>query len=404
MRATPVATPVRATPSPNLRFPELQGQRGLAALAVVIFHSYQYDRSGPTARYPLQDSWVHPYLVGLDGMVDWFFVLSAFLLTLPYARALLEGRPLATATEFLGRRAVRIVPLYFIAVLVVWVSRNPTLPGEWRDLVEHLTFTQVYDDQRIFYTIGPAWSLAVEVQFYVVLAVLGGVLARTASRRATPRARLAPLIGAIMLLACLSVAWWVVAGLVQERPATDYSIWLGLPAKLAVFAVGMATAVVVAARPRSLSRRGAWALRAGGIGLALAVMTILDRRDSGASDWVFHTTCAVAFAAVVLAGALGPQSGPWHRASARGFLPWLGLVSYSLYLWHEPLLLHLAGNGLLPAPSASAFWQTVAILLPLSLVAAWVSYWVVEYPFSHLRFFLGEVPDRDLQLERRTAP
>jgi peptidoglycan/LPS O-acetylase OafA/YrhL len=84
-------------------------------------------------------------------------------------------------------------------------------------------------------------------------------------------------------------------------------------------------------------------------------------------------------------------------------LPWLGLVSYSLYLWHQPLLLHLVGNGLLPAPSPAAFLPTVAIVVPLSVLVAWASSWLVEHPTSKLRVFLSDVPSRAPVLERRRA-
>jgi peptidoglycan/LPS O-acetylase OafA/YrhL len=394
-----------AAPSarPDSRFPELQGQRGLAALLIVLFHVYQYDRSGPDGRYPLEDSPLHPLLVGLDGTVDWFFVLSAFLLTLPYARALRDGRPLTTARDFLGRRAVRIVPLYLVAVLIVWVTRNPRLPGDWRDLLEHLTFTQVYDEQRIFFTIGPAWSLAVEVQFYVLIALFGALLSRTAARAATPARRLAPLAAGTAVLLLVSGAWWLVLGVAQDRPAVQYVLWFGLPAKLGVFAVGMAAALVVALVPRALGRAATWSLRGAGVATFLLTAHALVERESGARDWLFHLLCGLAFALVVVAGALGRPRGSWHRLSARGVLPWVGLVSYSLYLWHEPLLLHLAGNGLLPAPSPSAFLPSAAIVVPLALLTAWISYWLVEHPSSHLRVFLSAVPSRELVLERRRA-
>jgi peptidoglycan/LPS O-acetylase OafA/YrhL len=401
--ATDPAPPEAPAGPPDARFPELQGQRGLAAVCVVVFHVYQYDRSGPDSRWPPEGTWGHPVAFGLDGMVDWFFVLSAFLLTLPYARALRDGRPLTSARDFLGRRAVRIVPLYLVAVLVVWVSRNPTLPGEWRDLLEHLTFTQVYDSTRIFWTIGPAWSLAVEVQFYVVVALLGAVLSRTAARAATPARRLGPLVAAITVLAVVSTVWWLVLGVDQGRPATDYPVWFGLPVKLAVFATGMAAAVLVVVVPRTLSRAATWALRGAGAGAYVLTAVLLVDRGSGSRDWVFHALCGLAFTAVVLAGALGRPVGPWHRASASGALPWLGLISYSLYLWHEPLLLHLAGNGLLPTPAPGAFLPTFAIVVPLAVLAAWVSYWLVEQPTSHLRVFLSDVPSRELSLERRRA-
>ncbi len=111
-----------------------------------------------------------------------------------------------------------------------------------------------------------------------------------------------------------------------------------------------------------------------------------------------------AFALIVYAGAAGAQTGIWHRASSRGFLPWVGLVSYSLYIWHEPLLLTLAGRGLLPEQAAASFIPTTAVLLVLSLFVAWVSYWVIEHPASHLRFFFGDAPSGQLQAERRSAP
>jgi peptidoglycan/LPS O-acetylase OafA/YrhL len=394
--------PSRSAISPSLRFPELQGQRGLAALTIVVFHAYQYDRSGSPARFPYEASWVHPYLFGLDGMVDWFFVLSAFLLTLPYATSLRDGRPVQPAGAFLFRRAVRIVPLYLVAVLVVWASRNSSLPGEWRDLVEHLTFTQVYDAKRIFYTIGPAWSLAVEVQFYIVVAAHGVLLGRLARGRPTPAARLRPLVVSIAVLVLLSAAWSAYFHLVADKPHDDYPYWFGLPAKLVVFGIGMAAAVLVAVRPRELSRNATWLLR--GAGIAGFLLACRLRGSSGGADAVFHVACALSFAAVVYAGAVGPARGAWHRASAVGALPWLGMVSYSLYLWHEPLLLELAGHGLIPDPSAGAFVPTVLVLGVLSVLAAWASYWVIEYPASHLRFFLGDVPSRELQAERRAAP
>lgn len=386
-----------AVVSPALHFPELQGHRGLAALTIIVFHAYQYDRVGAAGTYPLQGTWIHPLLLGLDGMVDWFFVLSAFLLTLPFARALRAGHSAQGAKDFLGRRSVRIVPLYLVAVFVVWAWRNPSLPGDWRDLVEHLTFTQVYDRKRIFYTIGPAWSLAVEVQFYLLFALLGVALTRLTRRRRP----LAPLIGAALVLAAASVAWTLVAQLVLQRPHDDYPYWFGLPPKLAVFAVGMLTAVAAVVRPLELSVRATRLLRSAGVaGFAAACFS---RGSSGGADALFHVECALAFAALVYAAACGRQRGMWHRIFASGFLPWVGLVSYSLYLWHEPLLLEVAKHGLLPTASAGAFAPTAALLMIVSLPAAWLSYWVIEYPASHLRFFLSDLPSRELAAERRVA-
>ena len=375
--------PVRATPGDSSHFAELEGQRGLAAVLVVIFHAYQYNRTGEAALHPYEGQPQAVFLLGLDGMVSWFFVLSAFLLALPYARAVLDGRPATSARRFLGRRAVRIVPLYLVSVTVVWAWRNPGLPGDWRDLVEHLTFTHVFDRERIFFTIGPAWSLAVEVQFYVLLAVVGGLAARAGTRIASRRRRTAMLWTGVGALALASVAYAAVMALVVGRPEDDYHIWFGLPVKLVIFAAGMAVAVWYAQRPRSLSRETVWVLR--GSGVLLVGTAMVTRQSSGGGDAAFHALCGLGFALLVTTSVAGPQHGPWHRALRSRALVWMGLVSYSLYLWHEPLLLGLAGLGLLPAPAAAAFPVTATVLVVVGLVVASVSYWVIEYPASHLR-------------------
>ncbi|MDF3149608.1 acyltransferase, partial [Streptomyces sp. T21Q-yed] len=174
----------------TMRSPELQGFRGLAALSTVVFHVWQqyyvYDAQGA---HPPVDN---PYLGALISLevIDLFFVMSAYLLTLSYARAAIDGedrtRP---ARDFLFRRATRILPLYFLAVLLVWSLRNPSLPGDWRDLLEHLTFTHVFDQQRIFYTLGPTWSLSLEIAFYLTLVAVGPPAIRACRRLRTRRAR-----------------------------------------------------------------------------------------------------------------------------------------------------------------------------------------------------------------------
>ena len=362
------------------RFEGLEAQRGLAATGVVVFHAYQYARSGPDAVTPYAGSLLEPLLLGLDGMVDWFFVLSAFLLALPYASAVLEGRPGAAPGRFLARRAVRIVPLYVVAVLLVWAWRNPTLPGEWRDLVEHLLFVQVLDPTRIFWTIGPAWSLAVEVHFSLLLAVLGSAAARWSVGRSA-RARLSLLVAGVAALAAASVAYSVVAAAVLDVPATDWPAWFSLPSKLVVFAGGLALAVLVATRPAPLSRRSARLLA--GAGLAVIVLAAYLRTPTAGGGALFHALTGLGATLVVGATVLRPVA-PTARPVGRA-LALVGLVSYSLYLWHEPLLLGLGGLGLVPTPSPSSFPLTAAVLLAVSLPVAWLSYWLVEHPASNLR-------------------
>ncbi|MBA2264134.1 MAG: acyltransferase, partial [Chloroflexi bacterium] len=161
----------------------------MAALLVVVFHAYQYSREGTgTSREVYTGTLLHLLFHNLEAPVAWFFVLSGFLLFLPFSRAAIEQRGLPSSRGFLLRRAIRLLPPYYLAIVTVWVWRFSGGEEQVRDLIAHLTFTQVFDRVHIFWTIGPAWSLAVEAQFYLLLAALGPVAYAACARLATRRA------------------------------------------------------------------------------------------------------------------------------------------------------------------------------------------------------------------------
>jgi peptidoglycan/LPS O-acetylase OafA/YrhL len=98
----------------------------------------------------------------------------------------------------------------------------------------------------------------------------------------------------------------------------------------------------------------------------------------------FHTVTAVGFGLVVASSVLAPAGS--RRILASPVLALLGLISYSLYLWHEPVMLFLAHHGAFPEPgSAAAFPLGLLVLVPAATLVAWLSYWIVEYPTGTLR-------------------
>lgn len=266
MSATLTAAPAPAAPAPPAsrgRAPELQGYRGLAALSTVLFHVWQeyytYDAAG--SHPPVDSRWLGA-LVSLE-VIDLFFVMSAYLLTLSYARAAIDGGSIRMGRTFLFRRAIRILPLYFLAVLVVWASRNPTLPGDWRDLVGHLTFTHVFDRERIFYTLGPTWSLSLEVAFYLALVALG---------------------------------------------------------PLAVAALA-----------------------------GLYALSYLSDAENFAHTF-YHPIAALLWCTLLYATLhVWPREQPrWHGLLSARWVTAVGLISYSVYIWHEPVMLHRTRRRRLP--------------------------------------------------------
>jgi peptidoglycan/LPS O-acetylase OafA/YrhL len=369
---TPEGAPLRG------RARELEGYRGLVGLTIVVFHVFQYVQQSGAA--------VNPVLASLARFetVDVLFLMSAYLLTLSFARAAVNQTTPQPARQFLFRRAVRILPLYWIGITVVWAIRNPSLPGDWVDLLEHLTFLQVFDRNRIFFTVGPTWSMSLEVIFYGVLVLLGPLAVRVCSRIDERRRRVGVLVAGTVGLWLLPVVWNTVAFTLMNVPFDNWPVYFGPQARFGAFAAGMTLAVVVAARDGRPVFNGAWpaVLRVVGLGIVVAG-ALLSHRDSWAQV-VFHDFAAVGWFLLMASTVLGRSGQVWSRMLSWNVLTWLGLISYSTYMWHEPIMLLLEHVGLI-GRTASSLPLSVLVVLTASVAAGWVSFHVIEKPTSKLR-------------------
>ncbi|MFE0175497.1 acyltransferase family protein [Streptomyces sp. NPDC059002] len=391
-RPRPAARP---EPPTRGRALELQGFRGLAALSTVVFHVWQqYYRYDAGGSHPPVDN---PYVGALISLevIDLFFVMSAYLLTLSYARAAIDGKEgsVRPGRVFLFRRAIRILPLYFLAVLVVWSMRNPTLPGDWRDLVGHLTFTHVFDRERIFYTLGPTWSLSLEVAFYLALVVLGPLAVRACRGLRTRRARVALCASGCAALFALPAGWIAYAHYVLDVPHTDWPVYFGPQARFGGFAAGMALAVLLTALGDDRGRvRARWAtvLSLAAFG-GLCALSYLSEPENFAHTF-YHPLAALLWSVLLYATLhirrREQQQVRWHGLLRARWVTAVGLISYSLYIWHEPVMLELDAAGLLPS-SQAGFPVAVLVVLLVALAVGTVSYWLVEYPAS----LLGKAKD-----------
>ena len=380
------------------RFEELEGYRGLAALVVVVFHAYQYAREAlkmPTYLY--EGTPLHLLLHNLDIGVSWFFVLSGFLVFLPFARQAIAQQPQQSSRGFLIRRAIRIVPPYYLAFLLIWTLRFSGSAEQWQDLAEHLTFTHIFDQQHFFWTIGPAWSLAIEVWFYLLLALIGPLLHRICGRLATPRARALALGGFVVLLALGSLSYKYWAWYIANIPRDTWPVYFGPLAQFDGLAIGMLIAVVAGARGDAPLLRGAAPALVRAAGLLAMVAAALLRTPDSPVDVFFFTLGSATFALVLASTVLATRGTSWARALARPPLPFLGLISYSVYLWHEPIMLELGGRNLLISPAPAAFPSNALVLVLLSLLVATLSYYALEFPTMELRHLFG----RDGRLARR---
>jgi peptidoglycan/LPS O-acetylase OafA/YrhL len=386
--APPVPPDTSASPR---RWRELDGHRGIAVVGIVVFTVYQFCN---VQHFLYRGTLAYTVLNSLDAMVPWLFVLSAFLLFEPIARSAIEAPQTIAVRGFLTRRAVRLLPLYYVSVLIVWFSRQQTLPGDWRDLLEHLTFTQVFDEKRIFYTIGPAWAISVEVLFCLLLATIMIGLKHLCRRITGRRQRISVLVITISLLAALSLAWNAWSFSVVHRPTTGaFTTWFGPLPNLADFAVGMAVAVLVATRtnPAVIRPGSRWLLRLAGVSI---LCTAFATRQ--ANTWTgvyFPTACAIGFGCLTAAATLGPPDR-WSRALSRRTLLWLGTISYSIYVWHEPIVLALRHSHDVVRQAYGAFVVDTVVVVTLSIVAGWVSYLLIQRPTRQLEAIMTPASSR----------
>jgi len=145
---------------------ELDGVRAIAALLVLVFHAV-----GFWARGSGEDAWIRPWVGRLDVGVAVFFLLSGYLL---YG-LFLGGRIRISAYAL--RRAVRIVPAYWVALTVAAIVLP--LHEVWRNVPLFYGFAQVYDNSTAGQGLGQAWTLCVEVLFYAFLPLWALVLVKS---------------------------------------------------------------------------------------------------------------------------------------------------------------------------------------------------------------------------------
>ena len=255
-------SPALAPPPGNPRFPLVDGVRAVAVLSIVVYHvSYATGAN--------LDGTIGPLLSRLHVGVAIFFVVSGFLLYRPFLAARRGLGPAVGTGGYLRRRLLRIVPAYWAALtlLAIWPGLPGVFTGDWWI---YYGFLQVYSTETYLQGIGPTWSLATEMAFYLVLpfvALLAARVTRGASIGVWVRRELA-LLGVLYLGAVAFRAWTLRNGAPLDLPPGV------LAGTFDWFAVGMGLAVASVAldesgrEPRTSLLRGrqsllAWVAAAG---------------------------------------------------------------------------------------------------------------------------------------------
>lgn len=388
------------TPAGGARFAGVEGLRGLAAASVLAHHVWLY--ADPTGgRYDAGKADVVLRTCGTAGVVL-FFVLSAFLLWRPFAAAVLADEPGPRLRSYVMRRALRVLPAYWLALLGAGlVLRSTYLPAtvvEGRSLasepgvlVANLLLVQGLTPGTLLTGIGPAWSLAVEVVFYAVLPLLAAGALLSARRTGWGRRRryLAALAPAGVLLAVGEVGLRVAFAL----PAGDGGTWAGswhavaarsFMAFAALFAGGVVLAVVSLQVERgALVLPSRWRVLAWGLALVLGAVAVLALDTGRIGEHRGMLLLSVAFT-LLLALVVLPARRP-RLATALSARPLhaLGLVSYGVFLWNEPVAWWLRLQGW-TRPGSTGFLLALGATSLVSVVLATASWRIVERPALRL--------------------
>lgn len=331
---------------------DIQGLRAIAVLSVIIFHA-----SGGTV------------LPGGFAGVDIFFVISGFLITGVLLRASQHGR--FSLLDFYRRRCRRILPALLVMVAATLAVGALLLsPADYaaaaRSAVAALLFVAnilfqkqngYFDQASELKPLLHTWSLSVEEQFYLVFPLGLWTILRFAPSRLE-------LLIALGALGSLALSVWAV----EARPGFAF---YGMPGRGFELGLGALLALrvpAVAALPHH--RRDLLSLA----GLAAIAASFFLFSAGSAWPGLLALLPCLGVVAVISAG------GPGETIAGR-LLAWppvqaVGTLSYSLYLWHWPVLVfatHLTFAPLTP-------WQT-ALAMAATLILAWASWRWVEQPF-----------------------
>ncbi len=395
------STPPSAPAPSGSRIVGVEGLRALAATSILIYHCWLYSAPGEQrVDLGLLDRFAFRHLT---AGVLLFFTLSGFLLYRPLAASVLRRAPLPSVRRYLRNRALRIFPAYLVVLLVIGVvlpaaligrsssgSELGRLSGDLGVLLANAALLQNYFPGSMDTGIGPAWSLAVELVFYLILPLLGWLAAACGRSAATPRGRtgavLVPVavVLAIGLSGSVTVTYVVPPGSGAWHLGIARSFWYHAD----LFALGMALAVLRVNLEDERVRLPTWWRRAAAAGLAgVIVVTVLltDRERivqyQGAVVYEMLVTlaCALLLALVVLpATEPAPCPALVRLLETRLFVA-VGLVSYSLFLWHEPIVRWFQQHGWTRG-GAGAFWINLLMLGVLSGLLSALTYRYVERP------------------------
>ncbi len=363
--------------------PQIDGLRALALLLVMGHHVF--------AIYLMQTHRLGTQLLPRDWdaialrsqLVNWglhlafgvpiFFVISGFVLALPFARSIFDRRPFPSTGRYLLRRLIRLEPPYvismtflFLMIVAPWQGPRWHAIVMWRIFGPHYWASLAYLHAQIFdgpsWINGNAWTLEIEVQFYLLMPLLAQMfrIRQSAARRG--------LFVAMTAMAALFGQFWL--------PQLHHSrLQYSLAGHMEFFLAGVLLADLYLDLPRGLR----WSSRVGDVCAVLSAAFVVY-----VLHWRAALTWLLPFGVLLLF--LACFRGRWAGwLFSRAWLTVPGTMCYTIYLYHFFVIQQVMPWAVRVLPPVHSLWLDSAVMMvvmlpPVLLVSA-VLYLAAERPF-----------------------
>jgi peptidoglycan/LPS O-acetylase OafA/YrhL len=375
----------------ELRSARVESLRALAALSVFAFHSYSISHASNQLVFL---NGVGPIFRSGQYGVGLFFCLTGYLLYWPFVKRMRSGGSIELR-RYLRNRALRILPLYYLSVPIAAVLVHDT-----RNLVDHWAYFVLLVPTFSTKALGVnvvLWSLAVEIQFYILLPLIATALARISHNR---RAVIAGMLICSGVGSYFFRKHWMIphSAHILALHVSPSAWYRSVAAWWFHFVPGMLLALLrdylecrLPERPgRLYSHSSVW-LFTGAVITVLAVMWVPHAEGAVAEELVLLPAFFFIVGGAILPLRVGRLVRPleWRPLAA------LGVASYSFYVWHRVILVAVADGRLWPTIDFYALTMAMAILV------AFLSYKLIEKPFLSLRGRWSDAAPAHVAMARR---
>ncbi len=384
----------------NLHLAYADALRATAIFVVVLHHLVYLTRPAIGHHRPYEFGYL-----GIWG-VNCFFVLSGYLLGRPYIAMLLDpARKMPSTKLFYTRRFLRIYPLYAVAIVfsVVLVTLTYHAVPSFADISTHLLMLHTLDIRHATTVNGPLWTMAVDIEFYLVLPLAAAALAwllrgrDRAVRRSVVFAVLAlTFVGSIVFRYVMYSHFpnlgTFTADVVYIRNVVGFS---------GTFALGMFLAAVALIWHDRMPRKPVLFTSLVVVGVAIAFLQLVTRVDADPNApetlarivWLtFNETLAALSVSLIFFGLSEGRLPLLTRLTGTTFVTTAAALSYAVYLVHWPIIDGVS-RALHRPQGLGAFFEVGVVSVALVAVVAYVLHRFVERPILDLKDTMRDARD-----------